>query len=251
MGAALGLALAAGRRRSCRSARPGVASTVSTDPGRRRHRRGHRLRRRHRRLPADGHDHERRRDPRPPGRAARRRPRRALRARPRGPGRRQRRHPAALLRRRAHPQPSGRGRHLDRPDARHDPRRPRAGGVRGAAVLARRRGRRAGPAHRAGAAPAADDRRRHGQPGAARAGARRSSAAPVTFLPAGEYVALGAARQAAWALSGAAEPPAWPLPERRDRRGRPRPPAYASATPTLRDRTADLDQLDRARRGTA
>ena len=35
---------------------------------------------------------------------------------------------------------------------------------------------------------------------------------PVTFLPAGEYVALGAARQAAWALSGAAEPPAWPLP---------------------------------------
>ena len=35
---------------------------------------------------------------------------------------------------------------------------------------------------------------------------------PVTYLPAGEYVALGAARQAAWALSGAAEPPAWPLP---------------------------------------
>jgi xylulokinase len=27
---------------------------------------------------------------------------------------------------------------------------------------------------------------------------------------AAEYVALGAARQAAWALSGAAEPPAWP-----------------------------------------
>jgi xylulokinase len=36
---------------------------------------------------------------------------------------------------------------------------------------------------------------------------------PVTYLPAGEYVALGAARQAAWALSGAAEPPAWPLPD--------------------------------------
>ena len=34
---------------------------------------------------------------------------------------------------------------------------------------------------------------------------------PVTYLPPGEYVALGAARQAAWALSGAAEPPAWPL----------------------------------------
>jgi xylulokinase len=35
---------------------------------------------------------------------------------------------------------------------------------------------------------------------------------PVTFLPAGEYVALGAARQAAWALSGAADPPEWPMP---------------------------------------
>lgn len=34
---------------------------------------------------------------------------------------------------------------------------------------------------------------------------------PVTFLPPGEYVALGAARQAAWALSGAAEPPEWPV----------------------------------------
>ena len=35
---------------------------------------------------------------------------------------------------------------------------------------------------------------------------------PVTFLPAGEYVALGAARQAAWALAGTPEPPAWPSP---------------------------------------
>jgi len=34
---------------------------------------------------------------------------------------------------------------------------------------------------------------------------------PVTYLPTGEYVALGAARQAAWALSGAAVPPAWPV----------------------------------------
>ena len=32
---------------------------------------------------------------------------------------------------------------------------------------------------------------------------------PVTVPAPGEYVALGAARQAAWALSGAAEPPAW------------------------------------------
>ncbi len=33
---------------------------------------------------------------------------------------------------------------------------------------------------------------------------------PVVVPEAAEYVALGAARQAAWALSGAAEPPAWP-----------------------------------------
>ena len=32
---------------------------------------------------------------------------------------------------------------------------------------------------------------------------------PVTIAPEAEYVALGAARQAAWALSGEAEPPAW------------------------------------------
>jgi xylulokinase len=36
---------------------------------------------------------------------------------------------------------------------------------------------------------------------------------PVTLPPPGEYVALGAARQAAWALSGAAAPPVWPLPD--------------------------------------
>jgi xylulokinase len=34
---------------------------------------------------------------------------------------------------------------------------------------------------------------------------------PVTVPPPAEYVALGAARQAAWALSGAASPPDWPL----------------------------------------
>jgi xylulokinase len=34
---------------------------------------------------------------------------------------------------------------------------------------------------------------------------------PVTVPPLAEYVALGAARQAAWALSGAAAPPDWPL----------------------------------------
>jgi xylulokinase len=35
---------------------------------------------------------------------------------------------------------------------------------------------------------------------------------PVTVPQPAEYVALGAARQAAWALSGTASPPDWPLP---------------------------------------
>jgi xylulokinase len=35
--------------------------------------------------------------------------------------------------------------------------------------------------------------------------------APVEVPEPGEYVARGAARQAAWALTGAAEPPSWPL----------------------------------------
>ena len=35
---------------------------------------------------------------------------------------------------------------------------------------------------------------------------------PVTLPPLGEYVALGAARQAAWALAGTSEPPTWPAP---------------------------------------
>ena len=35
--------------------------------------------------------------------------------------------------------------------------------------------------------------------------------APVLVPPAGEYVADGAARQAAWVLSGEAEPPTWPM----------------------------------------
>jgi xylulokinase len=38
-----------------------------------------------------------------------------------------------------------------------------------------------------------------------------------------EYVALGAARQAAWALAGTPEPPAWPRPAGETRRGAPQP----------------------------
>ncbi len=35
---------------------------------------------------------------------------------------------------------------------------------------------------------------------------------PVHVPPPGEYVALGAARQAAWVVEGGTEPPSWPLP---------------------------------------
>jgi xylulokinase len=52
--------------------------------------------------------------------------------------------------------------------------------------------------------------------GAARSAAVREIASAVLGLPVavpepGEYVARGAARQAAWVLAGGAEPPAWPL----------------------------------------
>ena len=52
--------------------------------------------------------------------------------------------------------------------------------------------------------------------GAAAAPAVRDVAArlfgvPVHVPPPGEYVADGAARQAAWALAGGAEPPGWPV----------------------------------------
>ena len=51
--------------------------------------------------------------------------------------------------------------------------------------------------------------------GAARSAAVRALAPailgrPVVVPPAGEYVALGAARQAAWALAGTPDPPSWP-----------------------------------------
>jgi xylulokinase len=46
---------------------------------------------------------------------------------------------------------------------------------------------------------------------------------PVEVPAPGEYVALGAARQAAWARSGAAEPPAWELPDVARYEADPRP----------------------------
>ena len=74
--------------------------------------------------------------------------------------------------------------------------------------------------------------------GAARSAAIRAVApaifgVPVTVPEAGEYVALGAARQAAWAVSGAAAAPSW----------RPAAPAAeytAEPTPQVRQRYAAL-----------
>lgn len=51
---------------------------------------------------------------------------------------------------------------------------------------------------------------------------------PVHLPPPAEYVAIGAARQAAWHLSAAAEPPTWPVPTE------PATPADESAGPTIR-----------------
>jgi xylulokinase len=73
--------------------------------------------------------------------------------------------------------------------------------------------------------------------GAAKSAAVRQIAPAIFGLPvavpeAAEYVALGAARQAAWALSGAAEPPAWPTSAS---------VTYeATATPEVRERYAAL-----------
>ena len=55
---------------------------------------------------------------------------------------------------------------------------------------------------------------------------------PVAVPEAAEYVALGAARQAAWALSGSAEPPAWA--------GRASVTHEASPAPRVRERYAAL-----------
>jgi xylulokinase len=59
--------------------------------------------------------------------------------------------------------------------------------------------------------------------------------APVTVPDAGEYVADGAARQAAWVLSGAPEPPDWPLTAARVYEG--------PAAPEVRARYADVRDL--------
>ncbi len=58
---------------------------------------------------------------------------------------------------------------------------------------------------------------------------------PVLAPPPAEYVALGAARQAAWALSAAAEPPAWKRP--------PTDQYTADPTPTVRERYTAVRDL--------
>lgn len=79
--------------------------------------------------------------------------------------------------------------------------------------------------------------------GAARSRAVRALAPavlgrPVVLPPPGEYVALGAARQAAWALAGTDEPPAWPARGTELLEADPTPDVRARYS-ELRDRTTD------------
>ncbi len=66
-------------------------------------------------------------------------------------------------------------------------------------------------------------------------------ALPVVVPRADEYVARGAARQAAWALSGASEPPQWPMPDQRTYEAEPTPDVRARYA-ELKDRTATWGQ---------
>jgi xylulokinase len=62
---------------------------------------------------------------------------------------------------------------------------------------------------------------------------------PVLVPPPGEYVADGAAVQAAWVLGGAEQPPDWPLPGAE---------LYeADAVPAVRARYAEVRDLTAAR----
>ncbi|GAA2068681.1 xylulokinase [Aeromicrobium halocynthiae] len=77
--------------------------------------------------------------------------------------------------------------------------------------------------------------------GGARSDAVRALAAsivghPLTRLGDGEYVALGAARQAAWTLAGSASPPVWPLDVRETLTDSP-DTSVREAYAQLRDRT--------------
>ena len=80
--------------------------------------------------------------------------------------------------------------------------------------------------------------------GAARSRAVREIASavlgvPVTVPPPGEYVARGAARQAAWVLAGTTEPPEWPLSDVVETEVEP--------TPHVRERYAEVRELTAVR----
>ena len=60
---------------------------------------------------------------------------------------------------------------------------------------------------------------------------------PVTVPEPAEYVALGAARQAAWALAGTPEPPRWPAPPATEHTA---DPGAVAAAEEIRDRYARL-----------
>jgi xylulokinase len=64
---------------------------------------------------------------------------------------------------------------------------------------------------------------------------------PVLVPEPGEYVALGAARQAAWALSGGAEPPDWPARPAKLYEGQPEPQVRQRHA-ALRDDTASWSE---------
>ena len=210
------------------------------DADRRRDRRGHRLRRRHRRLPADGHHHERRRHPRPPGRAG---SASTTTGWPRWPSSRRPAPDGVTLLPyyggERTPNRPGRRRHLDRPHPAHHPRRPRPG-RRTRRCCARSPTRSTRWSRR----PASSPRRLLLVGGAARSPAVRALAPPILGRagrrspPPAEYVALGAARQAAWALSGSRRA-ADVAAARRPSCSRPSPPPpSASGYAALRDRTA-------------
>ncbi|MEP6760255.1 MAG: xylulokinase [Sporichthyaceae bacterium] len=68
-------------------------------------------------------------------------------------------------------------------------------------------------------------------------------ARPVSVPPPGEYVADGAARQAAWALAGDGEPPAWAFAQSRTYESEPSPDVrtrYAEAREHVLDRAQSL-----------
>lgn len=80
--------------------------------------------------------------------------------------------------------------------------------------------------------------------GAARSQAVREIASAVLGLPVtvpqpGEYVARGAARQAAWVLAGSAEPPEWPLADAVETEVEP--------TPFVRTRYAEVREMTAVR----